>query len=55
MLVIRTWYLLKLKGMTEGTNVDEKEKEEDDWIKTCNLIKQINITNPDEIIDKYIE
>ena len=38
--------------MTEGTNVDEKENEADDWFKTCDLIKQINITTTDKIIDK---
>ena len=40
-----------LSGLTEGTNIDVKENEADDSIKKCDLITQINITNPDEIID----
>ena len=40
-----------LSGMREGTNVDEKENEADDWVKTCNLIKQIRLDNQDDIIE----
>ena len=30
----------------------EKENEEDDWIKTCDPIKQIRMGEPNEIIEK---
>ena len=38
--------------MTEGKKFDEKENEADDWIKISGLIKRIDSTNPNEIIDK---
>ena len=44
-----------LSEMRKGTKVDEKENEADDWIKTCDIIKQIHIDNPNDIIEKYIE
>ena len=37
---------------TEGTNVDEKENKASHWIKIWDLIKQIHIINPDDIIEK---
>ena len=35
-----------LSGMREGTKVDEKENEASNWIKTCDLIKQIRKDKP---------
>ena len=29
-----------------------KKNEADDWIKTCDLIKEIHIDNPNDIIEK---
>ena len=39
-----------LSGIIEGTKENERENEEDDWLKTCDLIKVIGIDNPTEII-----
>ena len=41
-----------LNGIIEGTKENERENEEDDWLKTCDLIKVIGIDNPTEIITK---
>ena len=41
-----------LSGIIEGTKEIERENEEDDCLKTCDLIKEIGIENPTEIITK---
>ena len=41
-----------LSWMRQGTNVDVKENEVGDWIKTWDLIKQNRIDNQDDIIEK---
>ena len=38
--------------MRKGTNVDEEENEAVNWIKTCDLIKQIDMNDTDDIIEK---
>ena len=44
--------IIVLIKMRKGTNLDENENNADDWIRTCVLIKQIHIDNPDDIIEK---
>ena len=39
-----------LGGIIEGSKEIERENEEDDWLKTCDLIKEIGIENPTEIV-----
>ena len=41
-----------LSEIIERTKEDERENEEDDWLKSCDLIKVIGIDNPTEIITK---
>ena len=38
--------------MKTNLKENERENEEDDWLKTCDLIKVIGIDNPTEIITK---
>ena len=45
------WDTVPASRIIEGTKENERENKEDDWLKTCNLIKVIGIDKDKLAID----